>query len=184
MNESHMYGWYGHDTQMYNATTKYLLIMSTQSRKIQLPNTHDQLTAIPMSSIHRFQNDSYHNLPSSIYTLNTTPLVWVTLSSANPSIGRCAILGLQQTWWLFLKPQGRKEGNVLFNDVLNTFYLRLYGIMVKDHSDSKRGNPLLPHELLVPISSKGSFICIIPQRGRHIPQPLLHQSWSTGWNEK
>ena len=33
----------------------------------------------------------------------------------------------------------RKEGNVLFNDALNTFYLRLYGIrhMVKDHSDSK-----------------------------------------------
>ena len=32
----------------------------------------------------------------------------------------------------------RKEGNVLFNDALNTFYLRLYGIkhMVKDHSDS------------------------------------------------
>ena len=31
----------------------------------------------------------------------------------------------------------RKEGNVLFNDALNTFYLRLYGVthMVKDHSD-------------------------------------------------
>ena len=38
-----------------------------------------------------------------------------------------------------------KEGNVLFNDSLNTFYLRLHGIkhMVKDHSDSERGN-LLP----------------------------------------
>ena len=36
--------------------------------------------------------------------------------------------------------EGRKEGNVLFNDALNTFYLRLYGIthMVKDHSDSER----------------------------------------------
>ena len=32
----------------------------------------------------------------------------------------------------------RKEGSVLFNDALNTFYLRLNGIrhMVKDHSDS------------------------------------------------
>ena len=42
---------------------------------------------------------------------------------------------------------GRKEGNVLFNDALNTFYLRLYGVrhMVKDHSDSERGNSLLPH---------------------------------------
>ena len=37
-----------------------------------------------------------------------------------------------------------KEGNVLFNNTLNTFYLRLYGIthMVKDHSDSASGNPL------------------------------------------
>ena len=34
----------------------------------------------------------------------------------------------------------RKEGNVLFNDALNTFYLQLYGVrhMVKDHSDSER----------------------------------------------
>ena len=61
----------------------------------------------------------------------------------------------------------RKEGNVLFNDALTTFYLRLYGVrhMVKDHSDSYRGNPLPPHRLLFPISSKGSFICTIPQRG-------------------
>ena len=30
--------------------------------------------------------------------------------------------------------------NVLFNNALNTFYLRLYGVrhMVKDHSDSDR----------------------------------------------
>ena len=34
----------------------------------------------------------------------------------------------------------RKEGNVIFNDALNTFYLRLYGVrhMIKDHSDSER----------------------------------------------
>ena len=35
--------------------------------------------------------------------------------------------------------------------------------MVKDHSDSERGNPLPPHGLLFPINSKGSFICIIPR---------------------
>ena len=66
---------------------------------------------------------------------------------------------------------GRKEGNVLFNDALNTFYLRIYGVrhMVKDHSDSEKGNPLPPHRLLFPIN---------------IPWPLLHQLWSTGWNEK
>ena len=61
----------------------------------------------------------------------------------------------------------RKEGNVLFNAALNTFYLRLYGVrhIVKDHSDSETGNPLPPRGLLFPISSKGSFICIIPQTG-------------------
>ena len=52
-----------------------------------------------------------------------------------------------------------KEGNFLFNDALNTFYLRLYGVrnMVKDHSDSEKGNPLPPLRLLFPISSKGFF---------------------------
>ena len=48
--------------------------------------------------------------------------------------------------------EGRKEGNVLFHDALNTFYLRLYGVghMVKYHSDSERGNLLLTHRLLFP----------------------------------
>ena len=61
--------------------------------------------------------------------------------------------------------EGRKEGNVLFNDALDTFYLRLYGVwhMVEDHLNSERGNPLSPHGLLFPISSKGSFIYFIPQ---------------------
>ena len=65
------------------------------------------------------------------------------------------------------RKERRKEGNVLFNDTLNTLYFRLYGIrhMVKNHSDSERGNPLPPHRLLFPISSKGSFICTIPQTG-------------------
>ena len=61
---------------------------------------------------------------------------------------------------------GRKE-MFLFNDALNTFYLRLYGVrhMVKDHSDSDRGNQLPPHGLLFSINSKGYFICTIPQTG-------------------
>ena len=60
-----------------------------------------------------------------------------------------------------------KEGNILFNDALITFYLRLYGVgyMLKDHSDSERGNPLPQHRLLFPIDSKGSLICTIPQTG-------------------
>ena len=58
----------------------------------------------------------------------------------------------------------RKEGNVL---LMTHSYLRLYRVehMVKDHSNSERGNPLPPHTLLFPVSSKGSFICIIPHTG-------------------
>ena len=44
-----------------------------------------------------------------------------------------------------------KEDMVLFNDRLNTFYLRFYGdrTMVKGRSDSERENPLPPlHGLL------------------------------------
>ena len=55
--------------------------------------------------------------------------------------------------------EGTKE-IVLFNDALNTFYLRLYGIrhMVKDHSDSEIG-------LLFPISSKVVFYMHHPTDG-------------------
>ena len=58
---------------------------------------------------------------------------------------------------------GRKEMYLMTH---STHFIYGYsGIrhMVKDHSDSERGNPLLPHGLLFPISSKGSFIYIIPQ---------------------
>ena len=34
--------------------------------------------------------------------------------------------------------------------------------MVKDHSDSQRGNPQPPHGLLFQISSKGYFRCTYP----------------------
>ena len=49
------------------------------------------------------------------------------------------------------------------------FYLTMHAThvasdMVNDHSNSERRNPLPPlHRLLFPISSKGSFICTIPQ---------------------
>ena len=56
---------------------------------------------------------------------------------------------------------GRKE----------VFYLTTYSIhftdsyMIKDQTDSEIENTLPPHEILFPIRSKGSFICIIPQTG-------------------
>ena len=85
----------------------------------------------------------------------------------------------QQRWSVAWMPLGysvfhperererERERDVLFNDALNTFYLRLHGVrhMVKDHSDSVKGNPLPPHRLLLSINSKGSFICTIPQTG-------------------
>ena len=52
--------------------------------------------------------------------------------------------GLVERWvvWKCVY-RGRKGGNVLFNDALNTFYLLLFSVghMVKKHSDSERGNP-------------------------------------------
>ena len=61
----------------------------------------------------------------------------------------------------YFSSRAGKEGNVLFNDTLNTFYLRLYGIthMVKYHSDSEREETRCRHMGYFPISSKGSFIC-------------------------
>ena len=47
-----------------------------------------------------------------------------------------------------------------------------------------RGNLLSPNRLLFLITSKGSFICTFPQTRKHIPQPLLDQLWTTGWNGK
>ena len=78
---------------------------------------------------------------------------------------------------LKLSNEGRKDGNVLFNNALNTFYLRLsrIGHMGKDHSDSETGNLLPPHGLLFLISSKGYFICTIPQTGTRTNGGVLIQ---------
>ena len=53
----------------------------------------------------------------------------------------------------------------LFHDALNTLYLWLYGIrdMVKDHSDSERGNALPPHGLLFPTRTR-FFLYAPPNR--------------------
>ena len=53
--------------------------------------------------------------------------------------------------------EGRKEMFYLTTHSTH-FYLRLYGVryMVKDHSDSEKGNQLLPHRLLFPIERQDS----------------------------
>ena len=74
----------------------------------------------------------------------------------------------------------KKEGNVYLT--MHSIYF-IYDYMVL-YIFSERGNPLSPHGLHFLISSKGSFILTIPQAGYYIPQPLIHQSWSIGWNKK
>ena len=83
-----------------------------------------------------------------------------------PKLSYChTVRQIYNTYCLFIPILGGGRGeNVLFNEALNTFYLRLYGVthMVKDHSDSERGNPLPSlHGLRFPISCKGSLICIV-----------------------
>ena len=64
----------------------------------------------------------------------------------------------------------------LFNDVLNTFYLRLYGVrhMVKDLADSESGNPLPPHGLFFPINSKGILLHASSHTSRGEIAQLVH----------
>ena len=64
-----------------------------------------------------------------------------------------------------LQQEGRKEMFYLKTHSTHFIYGYMASDMVKDHSDSERGNPLLPHGLLFSINSKGSFICTIPQTG-------------------
>ena len=51
-----------------------------------------------------------------------------------------SILNPGLNWVHTLVSAQNKEGNLLFNDALNTFYLHVYGVrhMVKDHSDRER----------------------------------------------
>ena len=77
-----------------------------------------------------------------------------------------------------------KEGNVLINDALHTFYLRLSGVghAVKDHSDSERENLLRPlHRLLFPISSTVGFFMHHPSdRIAHTTTfviPVMEYQW-------
>ena len=79
------------------------------------------------------------------------------------------IISLSNSSMLEGKKEGRKQMFYLTMHSTHFFNVILYGVRhtVKDHSDNERGNPLSPHGLLFPISSKGSFICIIPHRIAH-----------------
>ena len=93
------------------------------------------------------------------------------LTEVNDFVGNVSLLRITPVFVSFIvtvqrlqyRPhlqEERNEGNALFNNALETFYLWVYGIrcMVKEHSDSKRGNPLLSVQGLLFVNSKGSFI--------------------------
>ena len=72
----------------------------------------------------------------------------------------------------------RREGNVLFNDTLNTFYLRLYGIrhMVKDHSDREREETHCPHMgYSFRLAARGLLYALSYRQDSTYNGPLLHQ---------
>ena len=107
-----------------------------------------------------------------------------------------------ETWPVFESPNSQNETQtlnsfsypdlkgkfVLFNDVSGAHWIWYHRLLDIKHmlivTYFFRGNPLSPYSLLFPISSKGSFICVFPQTGRYIPQPLMDQLWNTGWNGK
>ena len=67
--------------------------------------------------------------------------------------------------WLCYSEEGRREMFYLTTHSTHFIYDYMASDMVKDHSDSEKGNLMPPHRLLFPNNSKGSFICTIPQTG-------------------
>ena len=74
----------------------------------------------------------------------------------------------------------RKEENVLLNDMLNTFYLRLYGFkrVLKDHSDTKKGNPMSPLHVLFLLAAR-DLLYVPFQRQNSTYQGLCYFSHGT-----
>ena len=67
-------------------------------------------------------------------------MFYLTMHSTHFMYGYMASDIWLRTILIVRKRERERERNVLFNDALNTFYLRLYGVrhMVKDHSDSEK----------------------------------------------
>ena len=74
--------------------------------------------------------------------LTTTTIATIIITTTTVIIIIITITTTTTTIIIIIIMKGK---NILFNDTLNTFYLRLHGVrnMVKDHSDSTRRNPLL-----------------------------------------
>ena len=155
-----------HERTLYLWATSCSPVLSdTHIQYIHIIHTlYVHYTYIPATLLHTNISPVFLNFlcPSSLLD----PLCCVSDHRSKTQTSSCTVEANAELQAAVVASTG-KEGSVLFNDTLNTFYLRLYGVrhMVKDHSDSERGNPLPPHGLLFLVNSKGSFICIIPQTG-------------------
>ena len=92
----------------------------------------------------RFDDPSHHErtlLPRSYISLlpsfkkpRGSYLGWAPVDTVRDALWLCGFVHLHVVWRyvhrVFARhpARGRKEGHVLFNDALNTFYLRLYGV--------------------------------------------------------
>ena len=113
----------------------------TGSLQWQSSDSHKMSVAIftPTPYINKWQVSLCNNL----YTFHGAPrtLTWQSLSLMQCHLHNVGRQARANTLRMLMRlKKTRKEGNVLFNDVLNTFYLRLYdvGHIVQNHSDSER----------------------------------------------
>ena len=142
---------------LYGHTEPVTCLAASQAYNVIVSGSRDRTCIIwDMSRLIFVHQLRGHIAPVAAVTVNE-----LTVSAVTTSEGSVLFNDALNTFYL------ERERNVLFNNALNTFYLRLYGVrhMIKDHSDSEKGNPLPPHRLLLSINSKGSFICTIPQTG-------------------
>ena len=105
-----------------------------------------------------------------------TLYLWATSRSSIPLERNSHFCGCLFSW------RELTGGKVLFNDALNTIWMRLYGVghMVKDHSYSERGNPLSPIYVIVfSISSKDILYCY--PTGRIANTPALFTPEIAQW---
>ena len=93
-------------------------------------------------------------------------------------------------FWTYIpdlnKLMQKRDSFFLYNDASRAHWFSYHRLLDIKHMVIVKyffkENLLLPHRLLFPISSKGSFTCTFPQTGQHITQPLIDHLWATGSN--
>ena len=79
---------------MYNTTTKYLLVTSTEEEKNSYLDeyTSPSRQRFPRLPCTGFRTTLYHTLLSSLYAFSTTPRI-IVISSVIPSVGGTCVIG-------------------------------------------------------------------------------------------